>query len=212
MVKAVRDKKNWIQFSSTHLPLYLHHLSWWKGIHLQALGIVRVYDLASIRRSTSSGTTPSDTTALSPVSSASASAWVTICRRRGGSRARGARRRRRGCTSLAHGNVSRTAAAVSLGRHNLISGVAKWVVRHALRLVVIVVVCRCHSAGRTLVLTDGPILEVIIATVNQADFVLAPIAVKSALARTARARIVGAVVLENLSWIRLLSHIIFAST
>lgn len=79
---------------------------------------------------------------------------------------------------------------------------------HALRLVVIVVVCRCNSAGGTLVLADGPVLEIVVATVDQADLVLAPIAVKTALARAARARIVGAVVLKNLSWVRLQSHII----
>lgn len=79
---------------------------------------------------------------------------------------------------------------------------------HALRLVVIVVVCRCNSAGGTLVLADGPILEIVVATVDQTDLVLAPIAVKSALVRATRARIVVAVVLENLSWVRLQSHII----
>ena len=79
---------------------------------------------------------------------------------------------------------------------------------HALRLVVIVVVCRGNSAGGTLVLADGPVLEVVVATVDQADLVLAPIAVKSALARANRARVVVAVVLENLSWVRLQSHII----
>ena len=77
-----------------------------------------------------------------------------------------------------------------------------------MRLVVIVVVCRCNSAGGTLVLADGPVLEVVVATVDQTDLVLAPIAVKSALVRANRARIVVAVVLENLSWVRSQSHII----
>lgn len=76
---------------------------------------------------------------------------------------------------------------------------------HALRLVVIVVVCRCNSARGTLVLADGPVLEVVVATVDQADLILAPIAVKTALARAIRARIVVAVVLEYLSWVRLQS-------
>lgn len=78
---------------------------------------------------------------------------------------------------------------------------------HALRLVVIVVVCRCNGAAGALVLADRPVLEVVVATVDQADLVLAPIAVKTALARAIRARIVVAVVLENLSRVRLQSHI-----
>ena len=77
-----------------------------------------------------------------------------------------------------------------------------------MRLVVIVVVCCCNSAGGTLVLADGPVLEIVVAAVDQADLVLAPIAVKTALIRATRARIVGAVVLKNLSWVRLQSHII----
>jgi hypothetical protein len=81
-------------------------------------------------------------------------------------------------------------------------------VGHALRLVVIVVVCSCNSTGGTLVLADRPVLEVVVATIDQADLVIAPIAVKSALGRAIRARIVAAVVLENLSWVRLQSHII----
>lgn len=79
---------------------------------------------------------------------------------------------------------------------------------HAVRVVVIVVVCRCNGAAGTLVLADGPVLEVVVATVDQADVVLAPIAGKTALARATRARIVAAVVLENLSRIRLQLHII----
>ena len=79
---------------------------------------------------------------------------------------------------------------------------------HALRLIVIVVVCRCNGAAGTLVLADGPVLEVVVATVDQADLVLASIAVKTAHARATRARIVAAVVLENLSRVRLQSHII----
>lgn len=79
---------------------------------------------------------------------------------------------------------------------------------HALRLVVIVVVCCCNGAAGTLVLADGPVLEVVVATVDQADLVLAPIAVKTALACATRARIVVAVVLENLSRVKLPSYII----
>lgn len=82
---------------------------------------------------------------------------------------------------------------------------------HALRLVVIVVVCRCNSAGGTLVLADGPVLEIVVATVDQADLVLAPITVKTAFVRATRAWIVGAVVLKNLSWVRLQSHTFIAS-
>lgn len=69
-------------------------------------------------------------------------------------------------------------------------------------------VCRCNSAGGTLVLSDRPVLEVVVSTVDQADLVLTPIAEKSALVRTIRARIVVAVVLENLFWVRLQLHII----
>lgn len=167
--------------------------------------VVRVYLLASIRRNTSGGTIPADATALSPVSSPCA--WAAA-RPSGGSGARGARSGGSRWRSLTHGDVSGAGTAVPLGRHNLISGAAKWVVGHALRLVVIVVVSRRNSAGGTLVLADGPVLEVVVATVDQADLVLAPIAVKTALARATRARIVGAVVLENLSWVRLQSHII----
>lgn len=79
---------------------------------------------------------------------------------------------------------------------------------HALRLVVIVVVYRCNSAGGPLVLADGPVLEVVVATVDQADLIVAPVAVKSALVRAVRTRIVAAIVLENLSWVRLQSHVI----
>lgn len=79
---------------------------------------------------------------------------------------------------------------------------------HALRLVVIVVVCRCYGTAGTLVLADGPVLEVVVATVDQADLVFAPIAIKTAHARASRARIVVAVVLKNLPRVRLQLHII----
>lgn len=69
---------------------------------------------------------------------------------------------------------------------------------HAFRLVVIVVVCCRHGATGTLVLADGPVLEVVVAPVYQADLIIATIAVESAHVRAARARIVVAVVLENI--------------
>ena len=70
---------------------------------------------------------------------------------------------------------------------------------HAVGIVVVIMVCRCNSAGGTLVLADRPVLEVVVATVDQADLVFAAIAVKGALVCATRARIVVAVVLENLS-------------
>lgn len=71
---------------------------------------------------------------------------------------------------------------------------------HALRLVVVVVVGRGHRTGGTLVLTNRPVLEVVVAPVDQADFVVTSVTVQCTLAFAARTRVVAAVVLEDLSW------------
>lgn len=78
---------------------------------------------------------------------------------------------------------------------------------HAMSLVIVVVVCRRHGAAGTLVLAYGPVLEVVVAPVDQADLVITTIAVKSAHVCAVGARIVAAVVLENLSNVRLHSHL-----
>jgi len=65
-------------------------------------------------------------------------------------------------------------------------------------IVVVVVVGRGDGTARALVLANGPVLEVVVATIDQADLVIATIAVKSSHCGAATARIVGAVVLENL--------------
>lgn len=70
---------------------------------------------------------------------------------------------------------------------------------HAFRLVVVVVVCRRHSAIGALVLLDRPVLNEVIAPVDRADLVIASITMESAHLCALGARIVAAVVLKNLS-------------
>jgi hypothetical protein len=65
---------------------------------------------------------------------------------------------------------------------------------HAFRRVVIVVVCCRHGPTGTLVLPDGPVLNVVVAPIDSADLITTTIAGKRAHVLTARARIVGAVV------------------
>ena len=65
-------------------------------------------------------------------------------------------------------------------------------------IVIIVVVGRGHGPAGALVLANRPVLEVVVAPIDQADLVIASIAIKSALCLTATARIVAAVVLKNL--------------
>ena len=65
--------------------------------------------------------------------------------------------------------------------------------------VVVVVVCGGDGTAGTLVLADGPVLEVVVATVDEADLVLAAVAGEGTNGGSLGARVVVTVVLEDLS-------------
>lgn len=68
----------------------------------------------------------------------------------------------------------------------------------AVRSIRIVVVCGGDGTAGALVLADGPVLNVVVSAVDRADLVLAAITGDSANRFALAARVVRAVVLENL--------------
>jgi hypothetical protein len=95
-------------------------------------------------------------------------------------------------------DVSRTRPTVAFGRNDLISSRAERIMGQPMSSVSVVVICSRNGPAGSLVLSDRPVLDVIIAAIDGADLITATIAVDRSNLRALAAGVVIAIVLENL--------------
>lgn len=114
------------------------------------------------------------------------------------------RRRCTRCSALRNRDCSRSRASISFCWHNLIRSGTERIVCHTVRCIIVVMIGCCDRPTWSFILTDGPILQIVVAAVNKAYLVIAPVTIQSPHIGAIIARVVCPVVLQNLSGVSLL--------